>query len=58
MEKNEIKCNHDLADKNNTLVAISKKRTMVSPEKKYYFCKICKRVFCFLKSDLDNPKED
>ena len=50
-ENNNIDCNHDLGDLNNTLIT-SNRRTMVSPEEVECVCKICRKSFNFLKTGL------
>lgn len=50
-ENNNIDCNHDLGDLNNTLIT-SNRRTMVSPEEVECVCKICRKSFKFLKTGL------
>ncbi len=45
--KKHCKCNHNPSDVNNTLQQVNRK-TMTSPEQKFYICKECHQGFKFI----------
>lgn len=43
-------CNHNIEEKNNSLVKINKKN-MVFPHEEFFYCKNCKKGFIFVKNE-------